>query len=196
MMKQGVLGIRLKIMLPHDPEGKNGPKTPFPDNVRLRPAHARAKHYLFHMHALLIAYSRFRSVRPWPPQRFLVAPCFRFSAAAVSALGFRQQLDRGSSRRRSPSSTRRRTSRSRCRPRATRRRRLPRALLVEAPQHIKPSRIRKAAPARTQSPPQRRAATPPWTVSQCSAVSAAPILLAEQGARAWSGDCDEPGRPL
>jgi hypothetical protein len=33
MMKQGVLGIRLKIMLPHDPEGKNGPKTPFPDNV-------------------------------------------------------------------------------------------------------------------------------------------------------------------
>eukprot|EP00292_Cryptomonas_paramecium_P009763 CAMPEP_0113679466 /NCGR_PEP_ID=MMETSP0038_2-20120614/10660_1 /TAXON_ID=2898 /ORGANISM="Cryptomonas paramecium" /LENGTH=247 /DNA_ID=CAMNT_0000597501 /DNA_START=65 /DNA_END=805 /DNA_ORIENTATION=+ /assembly_acc=CAM_ASM_000170 len=35
MMKQGVLGIRLKIMLPHDPEGKNGPKNPFPDNVTI-----------------------------------------------------------------------------------------------------------------------------------------------------------------
>ncbi|EKX48082.1 small subunit ribosomal protein S3e, cytoplasmic [Guillardia theta CCMP2712] len=35
MMKQGVLGIRLKIMLPHDPEGKNGPKTPFPDTVTI-----------------------------------------------------------------------------------------------------------------------------------------------------------------
>jgi small subunit ribosomal protein S3e len=33
MMKQGVLGVRLKIMLPSDPEGKNGPKTPFPDTV-------------------------------------------------------------------------------------------------------------------------------------------------------------------
>jgi hypothetical protein len=32
-MKQGVMGIRLKIMLPHDPEGKNGPKTRFPDKV-------------------------------------------------------------------------------------------------------------------------------------------------------------------
>lgn len=35
MMKQGVLGIRLKIMLPHDPEGKNGPKTPLPDTVTI-----------------------------------------------------------------------------------------------------------------------------------------------------------------
>ena len=33
MMKQGVLGIRLKIMLPHDPEGKNGPKETLPDMV-------------------------------------------------------------------------------------------------------------------------------------------------------------------
>ena len=35
MMKQGVLGVRLKIMLPHDPEGKNGPKTPLPDTVTI-----------------------------------------------------------------------------------------------------------------------------------------------------------------
>mmetsp|Transcript_28386 Transcript_28386/g.71410 ORF Transcript_28386/g.71410 Transcript_28386/m.71410 type:complete len:249 (+) Transcript_28386:36-782(+) len=33
MMKQGVLGIRLKIMLPHDAEGKNGPRIPMPDTV-------------------------------------------------------------------------------------------------------------------------------------------------------------------
>eukprot|EP00961_Rhodomonas_salina_P023183 311416-Rhodomonas_salina.1 len=41
-MKQGVLGIRLKIMLPHDPEGKNGPKTPLPDTVTILVAHACA----------------------------------------------------------------------------------------------------------------------------------------------------------
>jgi small subunit ribosomal protein S3e len=35
MMKQGVLGIRLKIMLPHDPEGKNGPRTALPDSVEI-----------------------------------------------------------------------------------------------------------------------------------------------------------------
>ena len=35
MMKQGVLGVRLKIMLPHDPEGKNGPKAPLPDTVTI-----------------------------------------------------------------------------------------------------------------------------------------------------------------
>jgi len=33
MMRQGVLGIRVKIMLAHDPEGKMGPKMPMPDNV-------------------------------------------------------------------------------------------------------------------------------------------------------------------
>eukprot|EP01057_Protomagalhaensia_wolfi_P002702 Protomagalhaensia_wolfi_Nauph_80__2701@NODE_2833_length_973_cov_788_435760_g2222_i0_p1_GENE_NODE_2833_length_973_cov_788_435760_g2222_i0NODE_2833_length_973_cov_788_435760_g2222_i0_p1_ORF_typecomplete_len266_score58_44Ribosomal_S3_C/PF00189_20/9e02Ribosomal_S3_C/PF00189_20/1_2e28KH_2/PF07650_17/1_3e09_NODE_2833_length_973_cov_788_435760_g2222_i092889 len=32
-MRQGVLGVRVKIMLPHDPEGLQGPKTPIPDNV-------------------------------------------------------------------------------------------------------------------------------------------------------------------
>ena len=31
----GVLGVRLKIMLPHDPEGKNGPKKPLPDTVTI-----------------------------------------------------------------------------------------------------------------------------------------------------------------
>lgn len=30
---QGVLGVRVKIMLPHDPEGKRGPATPLPDTV-------------------------------------------------------------------------------------------------------------------------------------------------------------------
>lgn len=32
-MRQGILGIRVKIMLPHDPKGINGPKLPLPDNV-------------------------------------------------------------------------------------------------------------------------------------------------------------------
>ena len=32
-MRQGVLGIRVKIMLAHDPEGKMGPKMPMPDAV-------------------------------------------------------------------------------------------------------------------------------------------------------------------
>ena len=30
----GVLGIKVKIMLPHDPTGKSGPKKPLPDHVR------------------------------------------------------------------------------------------------------------------------------------------------------------------
>lgn len=29
----GVLGIKVKIMLPHDPTGKSGPKKPLPDQV-------------------------------------------------------------------------------------------------------------------------------------------------------------------
>merc|ERR1712063_4032 len=29
LLRQGVLGIKVKIMLPHDPSGKNGPKTPY-----------------------------------------------------------------------------------------------------------------------------------------------------------------------
>ena len=33
LLRQGVLGIKVKIMLPHDPSGKNGPKTPLPDHV-------------------------------------------------------------------------------------------------------------------------------------------------------------------
>merc|ERR1712176_614460 len=32
-MRQGMLGIRVKIMLAHDPEGKMGPKMPMPDAV-------------------------------------------------------------------------------------------------------------------------------------------------------------------
>merc|ERR1712127_288020 len=33
MMRQGVLGVKVKIMLTHDPEGKMGPKMPMLDNV-------------------------------------------------------------------------------------------------------------------------------------------------------------------
>uniref|UniRef100_A0A0G4HVB2 40S ribosomal protein S3 n=1 Tax=Chromera velia CCMP2878 TaxID=1169474 RepID=A0A0G4HVB2_9ALVE len=35
LMRQGVLGIKVKIMLPHDPEGKIGPKTALPDNIKV-----------------------------------------------------------------------------------------------------------------------------------------------------------------
>lgn len=31
----GVLGIKVKIMLPHDPQGKNGPKIPLPDVITI-----------------------------------------------------------------------------------------------------------------------------------------------------------------
>ncbi|CAH1975667.1 unnamed protein product [Acanthoscelides obtectus] len=33
LLRQGVLGIKVKIMLPWDPTGKTGPKKPLPDNV-------------------------------------------------------------------------------------------------------------------------------------------------------------------
>lgn len=33
LLRQGVLGIKVKIMLPYDPQGKTGPKKPLPDNV-------------------------------------------------------------------------------------------------------------------------------------------------------------------
>merc|ERR1712045_265960 len=33
LMRQGVLGVMVKIMLSHDPEGKMGPKIALPDNV-------------------------------------------------------------------------------------------------------------------------------------------------------------------
>lgn len=36
LLKQGVLGINLKIMLPYDPEGKNGVARPQPDVVVIR----------------------------------------------------------------------------------------------------------------------------------------------------------------
>jgi len=35
LLRQGVLGIRLAIMLPHDPAGKAGPKIPQPDVVKV-----------------------------------------------------------------------------------------------------------------------------------------------------------------
>ena len=31
--KQGIMGCKVKIMLPHDPTGKTGPKNPLPDTV-------------------------------------------------------------------------------------------------------------------------------------------------------------------
>merc|ERR1712187_910077 len=33
MMRQGVLGVRVKIMMTHDPEGKMGPALPMPDKI-------------------------------------------------------------------------------------------------------------------------------------------------------------------
>merc|ERR1711933_371591 len=33
LMRQGVLGIKVKIMLAHDPEGRMGPKMALPDNI-------------------------------------------------------------------------------------------------------------------------------------------------------------------
>merc|ERR1712226_1595196 len=33
LMRQGVLGVMVKIMLAHDPEGKMGPKLAMPDSV-------------------------------------------------------------------------------------------------------------------------------------------------------------------
>ena len=34
-LRQGVLGIKVKIMLPWDPSGKTGPKKPLPDHVSI-----------------------------------------------------------------------------------------------------------------------------------------------------------------
>merc|ERR1712243_311774 len=34
-LRQGVLGIKVKIMLPHDPTGKSGPRLPLPDHVSI-----------------------------------------------------------------------------------------------------------------------------------------------------------------
>merc|ERR1712090_74848 len=34
-LRQGVLGIKVKIMLPWDPTGKNGPRTPLPDHISI-----------------------------------------------------------------------------------------------------------------------------------------------------------------
>merc|ERR1712179_458333 len=34
-MKQGVLGLKVRIMKPHDPDGKNGPSERVPDNVEV-----------------------------------------------------------------------------------------------------------------------------------------------------------------
>uniref|UniRef100_A0A914C8L0 40S ribosomal protein S3 n=1 Tax=Acrobeloides nanus TaxID=290746 RepID=A0A914C8L0_9BILA len=35
-LRQGVLGIKVKIMLPHDPKGLIGPKTPLPDLINIK----------------------------------------------------------------------------------------------------------------------------------------------------------------
>jgi len=35
LLRQGVLGIKVKIMLPWDPNGKIGPKKPLPDHVNV-----------------------------------------------------------------------------------------------------------------------------------------------------------------
>jgi len=36
LMRQGCIGVRVAIMLPHDPEGKEGPKTPLSDIVVIK----------------------------------------------------------------------------------------------------------------------------------------------------------------
>merc|ERR1712146_430609 len=33
MMRQGIIGVKVKILMAHDPEGKRGPKKPMPDHV-------------------------------------------------------------------------------------------------------------------------------------------------------------------
>lgn len=35
LLRQGVLGIKVKIMLPFDPTGKKGPKKPLPDTIQI-----------------------------------------------------------------------------------------------------------------------------------------------------------------
>ena len=35
LLRQGVLGVKVKIMLPHDPTGMTGPKKPLPDTVTI-----------------------------------------------------------------------------------------------------------------------------------------------------------------
>jgi len=35
LLRQGVLGIKVKIMLPHDPKGQTGPKVALPDHVQV-----------------------------------------------------------------------------------------------------------------------------------------------------------------
>jgi len=35
-LRQGVLGIKVKIMLPHDPRGTMGPRNPLPDNIEIK----------------------------------------------------------------------------------------------------------------------------------------------------------------
>ncbi|MBA0594145.1 hypothetical protein Gorai_011063 [Gossypium raimondii] len=37
LLRQGVLGIKVKIMLDWDPKGKQGPMTPLPDLVTIHP---------------------------------------------------------------------------------------------------------------------------------------------------------------
>jgi small subunit ribosomal protein S3e len=36
LLRQGVVGIKVKIMLDHDPKGRIGPKTPIPDTIIIK----------------------------------------------------------------------------------------------------------------------------------------------------------------
>ena len=48
LMKQGVLGVRVSIMMDHDPTGKFGPAKPIADVVTIiepKEEHSHAKHY-------------------------------------------------------------------------------------------------------------------------------------------------------
>ncbi len=43
-LRQGVLGIKVKIMLPHDPRGAMGPKTPLPDHIEIKEPPVESHH--------------------------------------------------------------------------------------------------------------------------------------------------------
>ncbi|KAF5458763.1 hypothetical protein F2P56_022769, partial [Juglans regia] len=46
LLRQGVLGIKVKIMLDWDPKGKVGPTTPLPDLVTIHPPKEEEEHFL------------------------------------------------------------------------------------------------------------------------------------------------------
>ena len=60
-LRQGVLGIKVKIMLPHDPKGQVGPKNPLPDLITIKEPRDDA--------APVTPYSEHRHHDPLPQQQ-------------------------------------------------------------------------------------------------------------------------------